>query len=118
MAATPDAQADPYVWAAALLGHFVIGLVLVAALSAIINRASDWIDEPGAVAWVAVVGVYFIGWEAGLQHFGAGFVDALVDTFAVAVGGAVGLFAWARNGLGVTGSILALLAVLWRGVKR
>ena len=117
---TPTDHAGAYEWASVYLAHFGIGLVLTAAVAALL----DWIDnatgfdlDVGTTAPWLVTAVYLIGWEMGLQRLGAGWPDALVDTLAVGLGGFVGLFLWRRAGVKLAVALAIGAAVLWRGVR-
>ena len=118
MATSPDAQADPHYWAATFLGHFVIGLVICGAVAALIERAADWIDGHGRLAWIVTVAGYALLWEGAAQHLGAGVMDALVDSAAVALGAACGLLAWARMGKAVAAVVALATAIMVLGVGR
>ena len=118
MAATPEAQADAYTWAAAFLGHVVIGLVLTGAVAAGVERAADWIDGHRVLAWLVVTVGYAVIWEGAVQHLGAGFVDALVDTVAVGIGGVIGIAAWARRGKVVAAAVMIGAGIVALGVRR
>ena len=117
---TPTDHAGAYEWASVYLAHFGIGLVLTAAVAALL----DWADrqtrldlDVGTLApWLVTV-VYLIGWEMGLQRLGAGWPDALVDTLAVGLGGFVGLSLWRRAGVKLAVALAIGAAVLWRGVR-
>ena len=108
---TPTNHADAYEWASVLLAHFTVGLVLTAIIAAV----TEW------RAWVAlacVIAAYGLLWEGAVQHLGAGVADAFVDTFAVAIGGLVGLSAWLRRGVMLAAGVAALAGVLWAGVRK
>ena len=116
---TPEAQANAYFWLVVLLAHAALGVALTGIVAAVIDRIGrEWIDHAGGLA-LAIVTVGYAGlWEGAVQRFGAGLGDAAVDTVAVLCGGAVGLWAWRRNGLGVAAGILALSAVAVAGVRK
>nr|WP_111300380.1 hypothetical protein [Paracoccus saliphilus] len=103
MLRTPEAQLDPYIWGAALLGHFAIGVFLTALVG--------W--RAGAWRGAAIVSVsYLLLWEgAQLAFFGGGLGDSLVDAAAVACGAVVAAAAW-RNEGGAVAAALALLAAI------
>lgn len=106
---TPTDHASAYEWAAVLMAHGFIGLVMVASLAWITGRlrVSFWIISAG----------YLILWEGGVQRFGAGGTDALVDTFAIMAGGLIGLAAWTRRGAAVAASVALMVWVLTWGVR-
>ena len=115
---TPTAHADGYIWLVVLMAHAGIGLALVAVLAAVLDAlARDWVDGAGGVAWVIVVLCYGIVWEGIVQEYGAGMPDAFVDTFAVAMGGLIGLSAWARRGACLAGALFLFAAVAVAGVR-
>lgn len=107
---SPDAQASAYVWGAALLGHFAIGI----ALTAIVG----WVA--GAWRGVAIVSAgYLILWEgAQLSFFGGGVSDGLVDATAVACGAVVAAGAWRNRGAAVAAALGLLAAIGVRGVRK
>lgn len=103
MLQTPDAQADAYTWAAALLGHFAIGVALTAAVGWALGA---W---RGAFA-VAIV--YALAWEGTqLALYGAAWTDGLVDATAVSCGAVVAAAAW-RNCGGALALALAILSAI------
>jgi len=112
---TPTNHAGAYEWAAVLFAHVTVGLGLVAIVAALL----DWLeaDSPGIVALHVVTVAYALVWEGIIQGYGAGFADAAVDTFAVFIGGLLGVSAWGRRGIAVAASLLALAGVLWAGVR-
>lgn len=81
----PDDPRDPAEWAAVFAGHCFLGLALAA--------AAVWAGLP---PWAAPLG-YLVLWEGLVQRFGAGLRDALVDTWAVALGAGCIWFAWERT---------------------
>lgn len=116
---TPEAQAGAYEWASVLLAHFAIGLALVAVVSAVLDAmVDDWLRPMGSVALVLVVVVYAVAWEGLVQRYGAGLLDAGVDTLAVAMGGLAGLSAWLRRGALVAASLVVTAGVAVAGVWR
>lgn len=119
MASSPEAQADPYIWAAAFTGHMAVGLGLTAAVAwPLSGFARDWVDGVGALALLLVVLAYALVWEGLIQRFGAGLADAAIDTMAVALGGLIGVAAWERRGPVIGAALIAALAMLARGVRR
>jgi len=115
----PEAQAGAYEWAAVLLAHGLIGLALVAVVAAALEwLTGDHIDDLGLLSWLAVVVCYAVIWEGAVQAFGAGPMDAAVDTFAVACGGFLGLSAWMRRGVLMAVGIAAFSAVAFAGIWR
>ena len=115
---TPTDHQEWHYWASVFLAHVALGMVLVAALAAFLEAiAGEWIDDLGALSWAIVVSVYGVFWEGVIQNLGAGWADAAVDTFAVASGGAFGVFLWLR--LPTRAAVVAALvdAALWLGVR-
>lgn len=103
MFASPEAQPDPYVWGAALLGHFSIGIFLTAVIG--------WICGARRGALIVAL-AYLILWEGGqLVLAGSGLADSLADATAVACGAAVAAGAW-RNRGAVVGLAMLILAIL------
>lgn len=113
----PESQADAYVWLAVLAGHGFVGIIAVAAVWWAL-RAADVIDRPREVALALTVGGYLLGWEVIVQALGAGWPDALVDSFAVGCGAVIATSAWARKAgrIGWTMVLFGALAVagVWR----
>jgi hypothetical protein len=119
MLASPEAQADPYIWAAAFTGHMAVGLGLTAAVAwPLSGFARDWVDGIGWLALLLVVVAYAVIWEALLQRLGAGVMDAAIDTAAVFLGGLIAVAAWERRGPVIGAALIAALAFLARGVRR
>ena len=115
---TPTNHAGAYEWAAVLFAHATVGLGLVAIVAALLDwQLAPWVEGLGGLALVIVVVLYFLGWEGSIQQFGAGLADATVDTFAVFIGGLLGVSAWGRRGVTVAAALAALLGVLWAGVR-
>ena len=117
---TPTDHAGAYEWASVFLAHFGIGLALTALAAAVldlIDTRTEWRLDVGTTApWLVTV-AYLVAWEMGLQRLGAGWPDALVDTLAVALGGASGLFLWRRAGVRLALALAVAAAALWRGVR-
>ena len=91
---TPTNHAGAYEWAAVLFAHATVGLIITAIVAAILHwQLAPWIEGLGGLALVIVVVLYFLGWEGSIQQFGAGMPDAIVDTFAVFIGGLIGVSA-------------------------
>ena len=114
---TPTNHARAYEWASVFLAHFAIGLFLTAIVAALLDAIDGLSLRVGDTAAAIVTGVYLVAWEMGLQRLGAGWPDALVDTFAVGLGGLCGLFLWRRAGVRLAIALAAGAAVLWRGVR-
>lgn len=110
MLQTPDAQPDAYTWAAALLGHFAIGVALTAAIGWAVGA---W---RGAVA-VAIV--YAIAWEgAQIALYGAVWSDSVVDSLAVGSGAVLAAGAWRNKGGAVAAALAVTGAIGWFGVRK
>ena len=119
MLTQPDAMMnDWYLWAAVLLAHGFIGLILTAAVAWIFKPAEELAGDMRRLAWVVVSAIYFLGWEGCVQTWGAGFLDAAVDTAAVSLGGLIGISAWARKGASVALSGDAMAGMLVVGIWR
>lgn len=102
----PESEADAARWAATFAGHAALGVVIAAALA--------WI---GAPVWAAPV-IYLAVWEIGVQRVGAGWADAVVDSWAVALGVAAIWAAWERWAPGVFAASAAGCLSVWLGVRR
>lgn len=103
MFATPEAQLDPYVWGAALLGHFSIGIFLTAIIG--------WICGAWRGALIVAL-AYLVIWEGGQMVLaGSGLADSLLDATAVACGAAVAAGAWRNRGV-VVGLAMLILAII------
>ena len=114
---TPTDHAGAYEWASVFLAHFAIGLFLTAVVAAVLDALDGLQLNIGDTAAALVTVVYLVAWEMGLQRLGAGWPDALVDTLAVGLGAASGLFLWRRNGKGLAAALALGAAVLLRGVR-
>lgn len=98
MMRTPEAQRDPYQWAATLLAHAFIGVALAALL--------PW--------WVPVAA--YAGWEAvQWWRFKADPWDCLLDWVAVCLGVCVAIALSADQG--AAAACLALALILLVGVR-
>lgn len=110
MLQTPDAQQDAYTWAAALLGHFALGV----ALTAVVGWAVG--------AWRAVAFIcasYAVVWEGTqIALHGSSWSDSFIDTLAVSCGAVVAAGAWRNKGVAVAVSLALMGAVGWSGVKK
>ncbi|WP_304620771.1 hypothetical protein [Paracoccus sediminilitoris] len=110
MFGTPEAQADPYVWGAALLGHFSIGIFLTAIIG--------WILGAWRGALIVTL-AYLVLWEGGqLILEGSDLSDSLVDATAVACGAAVAAGAWRNCGVAVALAMLVMTAIGGAGVAQ
>lgn len=110
MFGTPEAQADPYVWGAALLGHFSIGIFLTAIIG--------WILGAWRGALIVAL-AYLILWEGGQMILaGSDLADSLVDAAAVACGTVVAAGAWRNRGEVVALAMLVLAAIGGAGVAQ
>jgi hypothetical protein len=102
----PDNPTDPAEWAAVFAGHVAVGVGLAA--------LAVWAGLP---FWAAPV-AYLVAWEGVYQRFGAGLWDALVDTWAVALGAGIIWAAWSQVAPGVAAGVaLASVSVglgIWR----
>lgn len=108
MLRTPEDQADAYVWGAALLGHFAIGLIATALVGTLTNPFT-------AAAIVSIA--YAAAWEGSqMAFFGSTLSDSAIDALAVLCGALVAAGAWRNKGLVVACSMLVLSAVGVAGV--
>ena len=107
---TPTDHADPYFWLVVLLAHVAIGAAIIAVLVALIKSVET--------SLLILLAGYFGGWEGGVQGFGAGGVDALVDTFAVMAGAGFALSLWFRRARlsAIVAAIIGVVAIF--GIKR
>ena len=114
---TPEAQTSAHYWASVLLAHAMIGAVLASAGAALVARL--W---PSMLAWPSSVQVLVAGyaglWEGAVQRLGAGWLDAAVDTLAVATGALVAWGLWANRRRLVRSAAAVLAVVLAVGVWR
>lgn len=110
MMQTPDAQDDPYVWMAALMGHFAIGVILTSIFCVIY----------GAILGCFAVSLgYFSLWEgAQLMFFNSQPLDSIVDGSAVACGSVLSVGLWRHRGLIIAASVSALGLIGITGVNR
>ena len=110
MFATPEAQADPYTWAAALLGHWAIGAALVVVLLIIARPA---------IAAAAVSLAYGVLWEGGQLLFaGAAPWDSALDWTAVTLGATTAAATWQHRRRLAAAAIAAVVVILTAGVGK
>ena len=110
MFAQPEAQADAYAWAAALLGHWAIGAGL-AVLLLIVARP--------AVAAAAVSLVYGLLWEGGqLLLAAASPWDSALDWTAVSLGAITTAALWQHRRHLAAGAVAAVVVILTAGVGK
>lgn len=108
---TPEAQSDPYAWAAVLLAHAALGAALVglAACLPFLRRRPV----------LMVVLAYGLLWEGGqLLLAGGGLADGLLDWAAVTLGAFAGRAAWDRRGRRMAAAIAVLVVVLVAGISK
>lgn len=108
--ATPEAQADAYIWAAVALAHAGIGAVLVALAACLPLLRRHPV--------LAVSLGYGLFWEGGqLLLAGGGLADGVLDWVAVTLGAIAGAATWSRQGRRLAAAIGALAVVLVAGVS-
>lgn len=120
MFATPEAQADPYVWAAALMGHWAIGAGLAAWFTVIWPR--------GVWSAVEVLSMaYLVGWEGGQLIAAAGpqgglswalVWDGVLDWTAVTLGAITAAALWQHRRRIIAAAVAATVFILTAGVGR
>ncbi|AKG94534.1 hypothetical protein Shpa_23 [Paracoccus phage Shpa] len=122
MMASPEDHADAYVWGAALLGHFAIGVFLTALIGGAFAMLARLADIPRLTAWQAALVAsvsYALLWEgAQAAFYGAGLADSLVDALAVLCGAVVAAGAWRNRGAAVALAFAVLAAIGVAGVRR
>lgn len=120
MFATPEAQSDPYVWAAALAGHWAIGAGLAGLVMAILPRGV-W----SAVAMLSMA--YLVGWEGGQLIAAAGpqrglsralVWDGILDWTAVTLGAITAAALWQHRRRIIAAAVAATVVILTAGVGR
>lgn len=118
MFVTPEAQSDPYVWAAALAGHWAIGAGLAGLVMALWPR-SVW----PAVTVLSIA--YLVGWEGGQLIAAAphGLSRALVwdgilDWTAVTLGATIAAALWQHRRRIIAGAVAVTVVILTAGVGR
>lgn len=110
MFAAPEAQADPYTWAAALLGHWAIGAALVVLALAAARPAT---------AATAVSVAYGLLWEGGqLLLAGAAPWDSALDWTAVTLGAITAAATWQHRRRLSAAAIAAVVVILTAGVGK
>ena len=117
---TPTDHAGAYEWAAVFCAHFAIGLALAALAAAILDLIDhlSGFDIPVADTAPALVTFgYLVIWEMGLQRIGAGWGDALIDTLAIGLGAAYGLYLWRRDGKRLALALVVACVALWHGTR-
>ena len=120
---TPDAFLhDWYGWLTNQMAHALLGLAVTALLAwvlgAFMSRAFEMPVTMHGPALVIVAVGYFFGWEGVWQRYGAGMGDALADTAFMALGGLLGVSAWARKGGRVALAMAVAVVMLGAGVWR
>lgn len=114
---TPDAfLGDWYAWATNQMAHALLGLAMTGVLAVILRAIAG--RERRALSLAIVGAVYFVGWEGAWQSFGAGILDALADTAFVALGGLIGVSAWAQRGAQIVVAAVAVAGILAVGIVR
>ena len=107
----PEAQNDPYAWAAVLLAHAALGAVLVAMAACLPGLRRRPV--------LAVAFGYGLLWEGGQWLLaGGGLADGVVDWAAVTLGALAGRVAWDRQGRRMGAALAVLALTLWAGVRR
>ena len=120
---TPEAHAGTYEWAAVLLAHFALGGYATACL-AYVSRwmipSSHRLHGQFALGTLlaTLATLYGVVWEGLVQGYGAGLMDAAVDTIAVICGGVAAWAAWHQRArlIGVALSIMAAVAAI--GIRK
>ncbi|PZO64610.1 MAG: hypothetical protein DI498_11030 [Paracoccus denitrificans] len=110
MFTTPEAQSDPYVWAAALAGHWAIGAGLTALLMALPFRAF--------FCAALVSAIYGVLWEGGQLVGGGGIWDGLLDWSAVSLGAVTAAALWQRKAAIAAGAVGITTLLLRVGLRR
>ena len=108
-----EAHADPYVWAAVLLAHAMIGVFLMSTLGALV---ACWLRD--GWAGVSVVASLYAAWEVLQFTKGAPAADCALDWSVVVLGAILALSLWQRRAMLGLASILALLATCLAGIRR
>lgn len=108
-----EAQPDPYTWAAVLLAHAMIGIMLMSTIGALV---ACWLRD--GWAGVSVVASLYACWEVLQLDAGALSSDCALDWSVVVLGAILALSLWQRRAsLGIR-AILALLIVCLAGIRR
>lgn len=110
---TPEAHAGAYEWAAVLLAHFAVGFALAGFLALILGGR---LGLPVLIA--ALAAIYGAGWEGVVQGYGAGLMDAAVDTVAVTCGGVAAWAAWHRRARLIAAALVIVTAVAAIGIRK
>lgn len=120
---TPEAHAGAYEWASVLLAHFAIGGYVTACLAYVCH----WMVPPSrrphgqfalGTLLTALAVLYGAGWEGLVQGYGAGLMDAAVDTVAVVCGGVAAWAAWHRRARLISLALGIMVAVAALGIHR
>lgn len=106
MSFLPENHTSPDTWAAAFAGHVAVGVTLAA--------VAVWAGFP---VWAAPV-AYLVLWEGLVQRFGAGVIDALVDSGAVAIGAGTIWAAWVNDAAALAVFIAAGIICTGIGIWR
>lgn len=108
-----EAHADPYAWAAVLLAHAMIGVMLMSTLGALV---AVWLRD--GWAGVSVVASLYAAWEVLQVTAGAPASDCALDWSVVVLGAILALSLWQRRASLGLRAILALLIVCLAGIRR
>ena len=120
---TPEAHAGAYEWASVLLAHFALGGYATACLAYVFH----WIIPPShrpngqfalGTLLVVLATLYGVGWEGLVQGYGAGLIDAAVDTIAVICGGVAAWAAWHRRARLISAALVIVTAVAALGIRK
>lgn len=108
-----EAQPDPYVWAAVLLAHAMIGVFLMATIGALVSKwlRDDW-------AGVSVVASLYAAWEILQWSAGAPPYDCALDWAVVVLGAVLALTLWQRRAVGAVGAVVSILMICAAGLRR
>ncbi|WP_282028121.1 hypothetical protein [Paracoccus marcusii] len=108
-----EAQPDPYVWAAVLLAHAMIGVSLMATIGALFGV---WLRD--GWAGVSVVASLYAAWEILHGAAGAPAHHCALDWAVVVLGAVLALCLWERRAVGTVGAVVSIFAICFAGLRR
>lgn len=108
-----EAQPDPYVWAAVLLAHAMIGVLLMSSIGLLVAK---WLRD--GWAGVSVVASLYACWEILQLTSGAPADDCALDWAAVVLGAILALSLWQRRACLGLRAFLALVILCLAGIRR
>lgn len=108
-----EAQQSPYVWAAVMWAHAMIGVCLAAVFGPLAVRY----DRSFLTGFLIALGSY-AGWEVLQISRGGPVLDGILDLSAVALGALIAMCLWERRAGSILRAIFAVILICLAGIKR